>query len=461
MLTSLLVVFFGVTVATLIASCLLTCHAWEHRRYARGRCREDLVPFTAGRVAIIVPCKGVDFSLRENLFRLLKQDYTDYEVHFVVEAADDPACQVIRKLIAEKPDVEVNLIVAGCTVDCGQKIHNLLIATERLGENIDTLVFVDSDVAPEQDWLRRLVAPLEAVNIDAVTSYRWFIPQSGRLANLLLFSINAAVMGLVCSRRQAVLWGGTWAISRDVFERAHIAKSWKCCLSDDLVASSRLDRLRLNINFEPRCVVKSPIDYRAAAMWEFLRRQCYVGRWYRVRSWLLGVLFTSFSMATFWGGLMLTPILAGLGHPRAAGSTMLVAATMWGLAILRAKWRQDAGRLFVSGQDSKLKWARKFDICCYPLVLTVVWCGLFSSAVGRMVSWRGIGYRIHKEGKVEVVGNRRATTTARAPFLLAAWSPLPAATAGHKASHQVPATISLYGDHHPLPAEPAGQRRSA
>jgi hypothetical protein len=176
---------------------------------------------------------------------------------------------------------------------------------------------------------------------------------------------------------------------------------------------------------------------------------------------LLGVLFTSFSMATFWGGLMLTPILAGLGHPRAAGSTMLVAATMWGLAILRAKWRQDAGRLFVSGQDSKLKWARKFDICCYPLVLTVVWCGLFSSAVGRMVSWRGIGYRIHKEGKVEVVGNRRATTTARAPFLLAAWSPLPAATAGHKASHQVPATISLYGDHHPLPAEPAGQRRSA
>ena len=85
MVTGLLALFFSLAALTLVMSLVLTLHTWEHRRYARSCFQNRATARTAGRVAVIVPCKGVDFSLKDNLHRLLVQDYEDYEVHFVVE----------------------------------------------------------------------------------------------------------------------------------------------------------------------------------------------------------------------------------------------------------------------------------------------------------------------------------------------------------------------------------------
>lgn len=423
MLTPLLVLFFGIASLALVTSILLTLHAWEHRRYARTSFKQELKRPGSGHVAVIVPCKGVEFSLADNLRRLLVQDYDDYEVHFVVESAADLACSVIRKLIAEKPKVAVQLIVAGRATNCGQKIHNLSVATGRLDETVKTVVFVDSDAAPERDWLARLVAPLIRCNVNAVTSYRWFVPRRATLANLLLCSINATAMGLVCSRRQAVLWGGSWAISQKAFSQTDVRLSWQGCLSDDLIASQRMDKMRLNVKFEPQCVVTSSVDYDGKAMWEFLRRQCFVGRWYRTRTWLLSLAFTTVSMTTFWGGLILAVILSMSGFQIAAGSSLAVACSLWAMASVRAIWRHDAGRLFVQKQTAELEWARLFDICAYPLVLAVSWLGILSAAVGRSVWWRGIGYRIGKRGKVVLLANENGPSENEPSFLLADWVP--------------------------------------
>jgi ceramide glucosyltransferase len=456
MVTGLLALFFSLAALTLVMSLVLTLHTWEHRRYARSCFQNRATARTAGRVAVIVPCKGVDFSLKDNLHRLLVQDYEDYEVHFVVEAADDPACRVIQKLIAGKPEVAVQLIVAGCALDCGQKIHNLSVATTRLDEAIKTLVFVDSDAAPESDWLSRLIAPLDAINVNAVTSYRWFVPRRTTLGNLLISSINATAMGLVCSRRQSVLWGGSWAVSREVFERADIRGSWRGQLSDDLVASHRMDRLRLNINFEPSCVVTSSIDYQGMGMWEFLRRQCYVGRWYRTKHWLLSLVFTSASMSVFWGGLLLSIVLFKLASPLVAGLALGGSSALWGLAVVRATWRQDAGRLFVRRQNAELERARIFDLCAYPLVLSVAWLGLLSAVVGRSVWWRGIGYRMQKGGKLVLLAKEPHSTTDQQPFLLEKWLPVPTLAMGD----EEPAIIVLPGNN-TVQADVAEQRRSA
>ena len=444
MLTPLLALFFGVAALALIASIVLTLHAWEHRRYARGSFREELDEPGCGHVAVIVPCKGVEFSLADNLRRLLVQDYEDYEVHFVVESAADLACSVIRKLIAEKPKVAVQLIVAGRATNCGQKIHNLSVATGRLDETVKTVVFVDSDAAPERDWLTRLVAPLSKCNVNAVTSYRWFVPRRATLTNLILCSINATAMGLVCSRRQAVLWGGSWAISQNAFSQSDVRLSWQGCLSDDLIASQRMDRMRLNVKFEPQCVVTSSVDYDGPAMWEFLRRQCFVGRWYRTRTWLLSLAFTTVSMTTFWGGLILALILSISGFSIAAGSSLAAACSLWAMASVRAIWRHDAGRLFVEKQTAELERVRLFDICAYPLVLTVCWLGILSATVGRSVWWRGIGYRIGKRGKVELLANDDHPIANESPFLLADWVPQPA----FARVDDEPATIVLPGQNH-------------
>ena len=104
MLIPLLALFFGIASLALVTSILLTLNAFEHQRYARGSFKEELNGPGSGHVAVIVPCKGVEFSLADNLRRLLVQDYEDYEVHFVVESADDCACSIIQKLIASCKD---------------------------------------------------------------------------------------------------------------------------------------------------------------------------------------------------------------------------------------------------------------------------------------------------------------------------------------------------------------------
>ncbi|MBK8304426.1 MAG: hypothetical protein IPK98_13860 [Chloracidobacterium sp.] len=53
--------------------------------------RSDYTPFAT----IIVPCRGVDKGLDENLAAFLKQDYPKYEVIFVVDDKNDPAVAVI------------------------------------------------------------------------------------------------------------------------------------------------------------------------------------------------------------------------------------------------------------------------------------------------------------------------------------------------------------------------------
>ena len=457
-----LATYFVLAGLTVIAAVLLSAHTWEHRRYARRRCdrRADrpAADELSSRVAVIVPCKGAEFELADHLTRLLNQDYPDYEVHFVVESSDDPACGVIQSLMSTEPAVPVRLIVAGQATDCGQKIHNLLVATGKLDASIETLVFVDSDASPESDWLRHLVSRLVLVNVNAVTSYRWFVPQRATLANLLLFSINSAAMALVCTRRQAVLWGGTWAVRRDVFEQTGISVQWQRRLSDDLVASQRLDKMRLNVDFEPRCVVTSPIDYRGLDMLEFLRRQCYVGRWYRTRYWVLGVVYTTASMATFWGGLGITAIGIWNHSPGTWVPSSLASAAMWGMAAVRAHWRQDVGRLFVRQDSSPLRAARIFDVLAYPLGLTVAWIGLISAAIGRKIQWRNIGYYMHRDRTVDVIpalGSARANVS---PYVAASW-------AGHRstiaAAASNDATFSLYGSSAEVSPATAPSRRSA
>ena len=114
-----------------------------------------------GRVALFAPCKGLDIDLEANLRALLEQDYDDYEITFIVESTDDPACPAIRRAMATHSSVPARVVVAGRATDSGQKVHNLRVATEHLSRQIKYLAFVDSDARPRPQWLRSLVSRLD------------------------------------------------------------------------------------------------------------------------------------------------------------------------------------------------------------------------------------------------------------------------------------------------------------
>ena len=186
-----LVTYLVVASLAIVQAVLIVAQTWEHRRYARRRLSEINLSRPKGHALLIIPCRGNDTGLEDNLSPLLEQDYDDYEVRFVVESADDPACQPIRQVMAEHPEIPSQLIVAGQAGDCGQKVYNLLAATADLAPEIKYLAFVDSDARPHRHWLRSLLSHLWQGDVAATTGYRWFVPVIPSWVNHLLYGVNA------------------------------------------------------------------------------------------------------------------------------------------------------------------------------------------------------------------------------------------------------------------------------
>src|SRR4051812_33740927 len=99
-------------IVAVIVSLLVSLHTWEHRRYARSRVNYRSPEPPTGRIALFVPCKGIDDNLEANLRGLFEQDHRDYEITFIADSDRDEACAVIKRLQAEFPQRQSRLIIA-------------------------------------------------------------------------------------------------------------------------------------------------------------------------------------------------------------------------------------------------------------------------------------------------------------------------------------------------------------
>ena len=112
------------------------------------------VPATGhDRVVVFCPCKGTDPEFEKNIQSIIDQEYPHYCVQFIVDSENDPAYATLQSF-------GVNILVAGRTADRGQKVHNLASAVTRR-DDADIYVFCDSDARFPQNWLSRLIAPLD------------------------------------------------------------------------------------------------------------------------------------------------------------------------------------------------------------------------------------------------------------------------------------------------------------
>jgi ceramide glucosyltransferase len=392
--------YWAVAVVALVQSLLLALQTWEHRRYVRSSMRGWDRHQPTGRVLLSVPCKGRDLNLEDNLRALLEQDYDDYEVSFIVESADDPACAAIRRAMAAHPWMSARLIVAGRAADSGQKVHNLRAATARLSPRIDYLAFADSDARPRPEWLRMLISRLYRPHIGAMTGYRWFVPEENSAANKLLYSLNCNIMSLLGRNSHHLLWGGSWAIRRELFDKIGLHAAWKGTLSDDLVASRLLSQAKLQVRFEPACVVASPIDNSFSEAISFLRRQYQLSYFYARDWWAFALLSVTFSNLAWLVnlGMLACGLFTGAKWtwiPAAVTSLLYV------LAVYRGKVRQDLADLFFPHLRRTLREAKRFDILFQPAIGLIHGIIVWTAGFGRQISWRGIGYRLATNGKIK------------------------------------------------------------
>jgi len=384
-------------------SAMLTMQAYEHKRFARRCLRDRPRPwFISPPVLVSIPCKGVDLNLADNLRSMLAQTYPNYHVRFVVESANDPACEVIQSVIATAT-VPCELLIAGACTDSGQKVHNLLCATSNLPANVEVLAFFDSDAKLGPTALERLVARACRGELQIATGYRWFVPERASISNLVLASANAGVAGLMNHQGWNLIWGGAWAITRDVFDRTALAEAWRGTLSDDLVASRVMRAAGIKLSFEPGAMAASSINASWHQAASFLRRQFIIGRLYSPALWWLTIPLLLAQTATQFGGF----ILAGWLWLNSADLwyvPLLVSTCLYALAATRAMWRQSLWTKNVDAPATALRSTARFDRAAAPFAGVFTAVIMLSSAVGRSIVWRGIHYYIGPAGRIVLLG---------------------------------------------------------
>lgn len=395
-------VYLTLSGLAIIWSLLLALQTWEHRRYARSCMRDIPRHQPTGRVALFAPCKGVDIELESNLRALLEQDYDNYEVTFIVESTDDPAYPAIRRAMAAHAWVPTRVVVAGKASESGQKVHNLIVATEHVSRRVKYMAFVDSDARPRPEWLRMMVARLDEPGWGAVTGYRWFTPKKGSVANALVYSMNCDVLSLLTRSSHYLIWGGSWAIRRDVFDAVHLREEWHGTLSDDLVASRVMQRHRMAVRFEPACVVASPLHESFGSAMSFIRRQYLIARLYTFYWWFFSLISATFTNMIWLGnlGVLIWSLFSGSPSP---WIPLAVGAIHYLVTVYRGAVRQSLVKTYFPHWEKASRRIQRFDIWANPLVELAHWMGVASASVGRWVNWRGIRYHVLPGGKVQQI----------------------------------------------------------
>ena len=59
---------------------------------------EKKYPEYTGKVLVMVPCKNIDYTMKDNLSSLKYQDYTNYDLIAIIDSKDDPAFKVVNEL---------------------------------------------------------------------------------------------------------------------------------------------------------------------------------------------------------------------------------------------------------------------------------------------------------------------------------------------------------------------------
>ncbi len=400
--------FYYIAWVAIAAQLLALYYAVRNYRYALSKYGRKRQPMPEFPVALIIPCKGLDVRMPANIASFLKQDYANYRLFFVVEDKADPAyakiCEVKEALGRQSKASDIQVLIAGPSVSCSQKIHNLLYALDRVPDSTQVLAFADSDVCVHEDWLSQLVWPLRQPGRAVATGYRWFVPTKNNLASLAMSAINAGVAQLLGNSRLNHAWGGSMAIRAEDFRRLNLEHIWRSTLSDDLSLSHAVKKARMKVIFVPGCLVPSFDAMTWSGLYEFARRQFLITRVYVPGTWWAGLLFSFASVAGLWGGLA----LAGYAAAAHAEHILLYAAVpalFFVGQVLRAMLRQLMAMQILSEYGPQLWRAAAADVLGCWLWSALLLLFILSSAFGQTIRWRGIRYRLVGPTQTEVLSN--------------------------------------------------------
>lgn len=351
-------------------------------------------PREVRRVALVIAVKGVSENFGRFMDFALGQDYPDHHVLFVTESGDEPAHAVITARIAGCGNAR--LIIAGPAEATGQKVHNQLAAFRLLERDDRIIAFADGDLHGRRDWLSCLALPLNQGQADLTTGYRWFIPERATLPNRVVAIIGTAIEPLIGPNWRMCLWGGSMAMTREVFEEMKVPENLAGSVNDDARISQLARRAGKRMRYVRSVAAPSPVDFSWASLFEFGRRQYFQLRVYQPLLWWMALLIPLVHLAS----LATCAVRLMQGNPWMSCYFALAA----GLNLARTRVRRlYLAERFPDGEAAALDHAVKGCWWLDPFVNLIHLSIIASSACGRAITWAGIRYRVAGPQRTEIV----------------------------------------------------------
>lgn len=339
----------------------------------------------APAVTLLKPLKGCDAKTEECLRSWFAQDYPrPVQILFGVASPDDPACEIVNRLLRELPHRDAQLVVCPEKLGANAKVSKLA-QLEHLAEN-EVIVISDADVRVPVDFLANTVVPLQDKHVGLVNAfYRmadpattamrceavavnadfWSMVLQSRTLAPLDFALGAA---MVTRRKQLAEIGGFAAIAN--------------CLADDYQLGHRIAQLGHRIELTPIVVECWDQPMGWGAVW---RHQLRWARTVRV-SKPVGYFFSLLSNATFW------PLLWVALRPSSWSAMVLSLSLLTRiLTAVHLQWK-----LNQSAVGDRNWWLAPVK----DLLQVGLWAGAFC---GHTIHWRGERYRLRKDGTMEKV----------------------------------------------------------
>ena len=338
-------------------------------------------------VTLLKPLHGDEPGLYEALTSFVALDYPGpVQIVFGTHTEDDPAAAVARRLRADHPDRDIQLVADPRLAGQNRKISNVI--NMMAAARHDVLVLSDSDIAVPPDYLLRITDALAQPGVGVVTClYTGTSPSAAgsggfwsRLAAMAIsyqFLPNA-VLGSSLGLAQPC-FGSTIALTRQTLEAMGGFEAFADLLADDFEIGRAARVMGLTIAIPPMTVRHCSHEPDAASL---------VGhelRWGRTIRLIEGAGYAG-SVVTHALPLSLIA-LACLGPAPAA--LALVAAALAARAVL--KLQVDAatgvGRSHMAG-----------NLWLLPLRDVLSFAIFLASFASNQVSWRGRRFRVQPDG---------------------------------------------------------------
>lgn len=377
-------ILHGILAGLALLSLALLVWQWIAARAFPLHFRVPAHSFPPG-VTLLKPLKGCEPATEDCLRSWFAQEFTGrVQILFGVASADDPVCDIVRKLQQQFPQADSQLIVCGPSRGANAKVSKLC-ELEKLAKH-ELLFISDADVRVPADFLANAVEPLREPAVGLVNCFYRSANPTTPAMQCEAVAINADFWSQVLQSQTLkpldFALGAVMGIRRAHLKEIGGFEALVDCLADDYQLGHRIAKKGYRVLLSSVVVDcwSPPMDW--AAVW---KHQLRWARTIRVcQPW--PYFFSILSNATLW------PLVWVCSAPSAWSLDVALGA----LVIRCAIAVNLQSRLTKSRMHSKYFWLAPIK----DLLQSVIWLLAFA---GNRIEWRGERMRLARDGTLKRV----------------------------------------------------------